>query len=369
VKFIDEVEVMVSSGDGGPGAVSFRREAHVPFGGPNGGDGGRGADVILEADPQLGTLLEFRYKPRWSAPKGESGRGSDCNGKRGEDLLLKVPVGTVVYDAETGELVADLSETGTRVVVAEGGRGGLGNMNFATPWDQAPRHAQPGEPGESRKLRLELKLLADVGILGFPNAGKSTFIAAVSRAKPKIANYPFTTLIPNLGVARVDEFRSFLMADIPGLIPGAASGAGLGIRFLKHVERTRVFLHLITPEGDDFDLLARYDALLHEVASFDPDLARRPQVVAASQIDLPDARAAWELARPAFEARGITLYGVSAVTGEGVREIVYKLESLLQTAPQVAPRATALPRELGRRPREEAPDDDEDAGELEVLRG
>ena len=337
MKFIDEVEISVAAGDGGAGAVSFRREAHVPFGGPDGGDGGRGGDVALEADPRIGTLLEYRYKSRWEAPRGQSGMGSDCNGRGGEDSVLKVPVGTVVIDVEAGKVLADLHERGARVVVARGGRGGLGNMNFATPWDRAPRKAQPGEPGERKRLRLELRLLADVGILGFPNAGKSTLIAAVSRAKPKIADYPFTTLVPNLGVVRVDDDRSFLMADIPGLIPGAASGAGLGVRFLKHVERTRVLLHLVTPQDDDIDLLARYDALMKEVALFDAELARRPQIVAVSQIDLPDARAAWELARPEFAKRGIDLRGLSAVTGEGVRETLMALFALIEKTPPPPP--------------------------------
>ncbi len=337
MKFIDEVEITVSAGDGGKGAVSFRREAHVPFGGPDGGDGGKGGDVILVADPGLNTLVEYRFRPRWEAPRGENGMGSDCNGKGGEDKTLKVPVGTVVIDAEAGSVLADLHEPGMSLVAARGGRGGLGNMNFATPWDRAPRRAQPGEPGEHKRLRLELRLLADVGILGFPNAGKSTFIAAVSRAKPKIADYPFTTLVPNLGVVRIDETRSFLMADIPGLIPGAAQGAGLGIRFLKHVERTRVLLHLVTPQDDDIDLLARYDALMREVEQFDPELAKRPQVVVVSQIDLPDARAAWELARPAFAERGIDLRGVSAVTGEGVREVLFALDALVKSTPPPPP--------------------------------
>lgn len=337
MKFIDEVEIHVNAGDGGGGAVSFRRESFVPFGGPDGGDGGRGGDVIVEADPQLGTLLEFRHRPKWQADRGENGSGRDCNGKGAEDLVIKVPVGTVVYDRATGDVIADLHDKGQRVVVAKGGRGGLGNMNFATPWDQAPRRAQPGEKGQRRALRMELRLIADVGILGFPNAGKSTFISVVSRARPKIADYPFTTLIPNLGLVRVDEDRSFVMADIPGLIPGAAQGAGLGIRFLKHVERTRVLLHLLTIEGDDFDLLARYDALMREVQAFDPELASRPQLVAVSQVDLPDARAAWELAVPQFAARGITLHKVSAVSGEGVREIVFALDAMLREAPPVLP--------------------------------
>lgn len=337
MKFIDEVEITVAAGDGGRGAVSFRREAHVPFGGPDGGDGGKGGDVIAVADPGLTTLVEYRFRPRWEAERGQHGMGSDCNGRGGKDCVLRVPVGTVLIDAETSKVVADLHEPGASVVVARGGRGGLGNMNFATPWDRAPRRAQPGESGEKRRLRLELRMLADVGILGFPNAGKSTLIAAVSRARPKIADYPFTTLVPNLGVVRVDETRSFLMADIPGLIPGAAQGHGLGLRFLKHVERTRVLLHLVTLDGDECDLLARYDALMHEVAQFDPELARRPQVVAVSQIDLPDARAAWEMAQPAFEHRGILLRGVSAVTGEGVRELIFALDALLQRTPALPP--------------------------------
>lgn len=337
MKFIDEAEVTIKAGDGGRGAVSFRREAHVPFGGPDGGDGGRGADVVLIADPRVGTLLEFRYRPRWIAPDGQPGGKTDCNGRRGEDLEVRLPVGTVVYDTDTQGVIADLSVPDQRVIAATGGRGGLGNMNFAKPWDQAPRKAQPGEKGQQRRLRFELRLLADVGLLGFPNAGKSTLIAAVSRAKPKIADYPFTTLVPNLGVVRVDEDRSFLMADIPGLIPGAADGAGLGVRFLKHVERTRVLVHLITVQNDDFDLMARYDALMHEVARFDPELAKRPQVVAVSQIDLPDARAAWELAAPSFAERGITLRALSAVTGEGVRELVFALDALLRTLAPIAP--------------------------------
>ncbi len=330
MKFIDEVEIAVAAGDGGAGAISFRRESHVPFGGPDGGDGGKGGDVVLTADPQLATLLEFRYRSKWQGERGQNGMGSDCNGRGGEDCEMKVPVGTVVMDAETGAVLGDLAEKGQRIVVCKGGRGGLGNMNFATPWDQAPRRAQPGEKGDVRRLRFELKLIADVGILGFPNVGKSTFIAAVSRARPKIADYPFTTLIPNLGVVRVDEFRSFVMADIPGLIEGAAEGAGLGVRFLKHVERTRVLLHLVTPKGDDFDVVAHYDTLMREVERFEPELAKRVQVVAVSQIDLPDARAAWELAKPAFAERGIELRGVSAVTGEGVREVVYALDTLLR---------------------------------------
>ena len=361
MKFIDEVEISVSAGDGGRGAVSFRREAHVPFGGPDGGDGGKGGDVLMVADQGLNTLVEYRFRPRWEAERGENGMGSDCNGKGSPDKVLKVPVGTLVVDIETGTVVADLHEPGMTIVVAKGGRGGLGNMNFCTPWDRAPRRAQPGEPGEQKRLRMELRLLADVGILGFPNVGKSTFIASVSRAKPKIADYPFTTLVPNLGVVRIDENRSFLMADIPGLIPGAAQGAGLGIRFLKHVERTRVLLHLVTMQNDDHDLMGRYDALMREVEQFDPSLAQRPQIVAVSQIDLPDTRAAWELARPEFEARGITLRGVSAATGEGVRETLFALDALLQKTPAPPPMETGT-RVAEPQPILGEPDDDSDEG-------
>ncbi len=325
--FIDEATIAVSAGDGGAGAVAFRREAFTPLGGPSGGDGGKGADVVFVATENVNTLLEFRFRPRWTAPRGENGGGKDCNGRGGEDLVLPVPVGTQLFDAKTGELLADLDEGGKRVVIAKGGRGGLGNMNFATPWDRAPRKAQPGEPGEALSLRMSLKLIADVGIIGFPNVGKSTLISVVSRAKPKIADYPFTTLVPNLGVVRVDENTSFVIADIPGLIPGASQGLGLGIQFLKHVERTRVLLHLLAPDSDrviDDD----FDVIMREVELFSGDLAKRPLIVAVTKADLPEARSAYARMRPKFAKRGIDLRLISPVTGEGMRELVYALDAL-----------------------------------------
>jgi GTP-binding protein len=335
MQFIDEAEITVSAGDGGGGAVAFRREAFTPLGGPAGGDGGKGADVVFVANANFNTLLEFRYRPKWQAAHGENGQGRDCNGRGGEDLVIPVPVGTQILDADANALLADLDENGKSVVIAKGGRGGLGNMNFATPWDRAPRRAQPGEPGETKHLRLSLKLLADVGIIGFPNVGKSTFISVVSRARPKIADYPFTTLVPNLGVVRVDEERSFVVADIPGLIPGASKGAGLGIQFLKHVERTRVLLHLIAPDpdrtiDDDFDVIMR------EVRAFSPTLAARPMIVAVTKADLPEAREAHARLKPVFKKRGFALRLISPVTGEGMREIVFSLDALLRGKPMAA---------------------------------
>jgi len=330
--FIDEATIQISAGDGGAGAVAFRRESHTPLGGPSGGDGGKGGDVAFVADVNVNTLLEFRFRPLWAAERGQNGAGRDCNGRAGVGLEIHVPVGTQFYDADTDERVADLDATGKRAVLARGGRGGLGNMNFAKPWDQAPRHAQPGEPGEHKRLRLSLKLIADVGIIGFPNVGKSTFISVVSRAKPKIADYPFTTLVPNLGVVRVDDDRSFVVADIPGLIPGASEGAGLGIQFLKHVERTRVLLHLIAPDPDrtiDDD----YDTILHEIFTFSPALAQRPTIAAVTKADLPEAREAHARLAPVFRRRGMELRLISPVTGEGMREMIFALDALLRGAP------------------------------------
>ncbi|RMH43313.1 MAG: GTPase ObgE [Deltaproteobacteria bacterium] len=323
--FIDEATIQVKAGDGGNGCVAFRREAHTPRGGPAGGDGGDGGSVILEADPQLGTLLDFKYKRHYKAARGEDGRGKDQYGAAGEDLVLRVPVGTVVVDADTGERIADLDRPGARQVVARGGRGGLGNIHFKSPVNRAPRQATPGTPGEERRLRLELKLLADVGLLGFPNAGKSTFIAAVSRARPKIADYPFTTMVPNLGVVALDDERSFVIADIPGLIEGAAEGAGLGHRFLRHVERTRVLLHVLDASplaGPDRDPLADFDALNRELARYAPDLANKPQVVVLNKIDLTEVRQAEPALRAAFADRGIELLSMSAATREGVRAVL-----------------------------------------------
>jgi len=322
MQFIDEAEIHVKAGDGGPGAVAFRREKYAPRGGPSGGDGGNGGDIILQTDERLTTLLDFRFKREYRARNGEPGRGRDQNGHAAPELLLKVPPGTVVKDVDTGELLADLRENDRRWVLAKGGRGGLGNMNFATSTLQAPRFAQPGTEGEEKRIKLELRLLADVGLVGFPNAGKSTLVSRVSRARPKIADYPFTTLQPHLGVVQYKDGRSFVLTDLPGLIEGAHAGAGLGHRFLKHMQRCRAIVHLVDASAVDRDLVEGFDAINHELELFDPALRRKPQVVAANKIDLPDARErAAEFARK-LKRRKIAVHLVSAATGEGVRELL-----------------------------------------------
>jgi GTP-binding protein len=328
--FVDEAKIYVKAGDGGRGCVSFRREKFVPLGGPDGGDGGRGGDVILQADKTLQTLLDYSYRQHHKAQRGAHGQGSDKHGRRGEDCVLRVPVGTVVRDLETGEVLADLCEDGARVVVARGGRGGRGNARFKSPTNRAPRFAEEGQPGEERWLLLELKLLADVGIMGYPNAGKSTLISRISAARPKIADYPFTTLTPNLGVVKRPNYQSFVVADIPGLIEGSHAGKGLGSRFLRHIERTALLVHLIdctpqegrSPAGD-------FEALNRELELFDPALAARPQIVACNKMDIPEARANFELHRPYFEERGLEAYPISAATGEGVEALVNALSRKL----------------------------------------
>lgn len=326
MKFVDQVRIYVKAGDGGNGCVAFRREKFIEKGGPSGGDGGHGGSVIFEADPQLTTLLDFRYQQHHRAPAGQHGMGSDCNGKNGDDLVLRVPVGTLLKVAgdEDGEVLADLSEAGQRFVAAKGGRGGLGNMNFATSTRQAPRFAQDGKPGEEVTLVLELKLLADVGLLGYPNAGKSTFISRISRARPKIADYPFTTLVPNLGVVGYKDKLSFVVADIPGLIEGASEGQGLGHQFLRHVERCRVLVHLVDlsvgSEGrvpvKDFDTINR------ELKKYSPLLADKPQLVVANKLDLPDARDALPDFEAAMHRRGIRVLAMSGATGEGSQAVL-----------------------------------------------
>ncbi len=312
--------------------MAFRREKFVPHGGPAGGDGGKGGDVVFVGDEGKNTLLDVALSHTLQAERGEHGRGKDQYGKAGKDLVVHVPVGTQAYDEESGRILLDVDAAGKQVVVARGGRGGRGNLHFATPSERAPRRAEPGEPGQERSLRLELKILADAGLLGFPNVGKSTFIRAVSRARPTVADYPFTTLIPHLGVVALDSESSFVLADIPGLIPGAAKGVGLGSRFLKHVERTRVLLHLLAVDpGEGRDLLADFDTINAELRAFDPALAERPQVVAVSKADLPDSRVGWEKAQSQFAARGIDLKLVSAVTGEGVRELLGALFTTIHT--------------------------------------
>ena len=326
MKFVDECTVTVIAGSGGNGCVAFRREKFVPHGGPSGGDGGRGGDIVFETAPGLSTLIDFTHTKILRAKHGEHGMGSDRYGRGAEDFVVRVPVGTQVFDDDAGTLLFDLAEPNVRTVIAKGGRGGRGNIHFASSFDRAPRRAEPGEPGEEKNLRLELKVMADVGLLGFPNVGKSTFIRAVSRARPKVAAYPFTTLEPHLGVVTVAEDASFVVADIPGLIPGAAEGVGLGHRFLRHVERTRALLHLVTIDpGEGREPLADYDAVMHELERFDPALARRPQIVVMSKADITEVREAYDAAKKAFATRGIDLKLISAATGEGIREVLFDL--------------------------------------------
>ncbi len=333
MKFVDSCEVKVIAGAGGNGCVAFRRERYIPHGGPSGGDGAKGGDVVFVGDEGKTTLLDVALSRTLQAKRGEHGRGKDQYGRSGADLVVHVPVGTQGFAVETQALLFDIDAHDKRAIVAHGGRGGRGNIHFATPFDRAPRRAEPGEPGEEKLLRLELKILADVGLLGFPNVGKSTFIRAVSRARPKGADYPFTTLTPHLGVATVGEGSSLVMADIPGLIPGAADGAGLGTRFLKHVERTRVLLHLVTLDpGEGRDPLSDFDAINAELAKFDSDLANRPQVVVLSKADLTEVREAAARTKKQFSRRGIDLKLVSAATGEGVRDVLIALWSVLSQA-------------------------------------
>jgi GTP-binding protein len=337
MKFVDEVEVLVHAGDGGRGCVAFLREKYRPHGGPAGGDGGDGGDVVFVVDPGLTTLLDLTYHPIVKAGRGEHGRGKQQYGKRGADHDIRVPCGTLVYDAETGDLLADLRTPHQRCVVAHGGRGGKGNMHFATPTHQTPRFAQPGQPGEERRLRLELHLMADVGIVGFPNAGKSTLISRVSAARPRIADYPFTTLVPHLGVVRHDEEGSFVLADIPGLIEGAHRGHGLGDRFLRHVSRTALIIHLFDASGlSGRDPLVDYETINAELRAFDPALAAKPQIVVANKLDLAEARERLPSLQAALAAGGIELWPISAATGEGVpalmRAVGHRVKALRAAA-------------------------------------
>ena len=330
MKFVDSCNVDLVAGSGGNGVVAFRREKFVPFGGPAGGDGGRGADIVFVADSGLSTLLDLTYGRTIRGMHGEHGQGADCYGRAAKEVLVRVPVGTQVFNRDTNELLYDIDEPNKRIVVARGGKGGRGNIHFATPFDRAPRRAEPGEPGEELKLRLELKVMADVGLLGFPNVGKSTFIRAVSRAQPKVADYPFTTLTPHLGLVRVGDEATFVLADIPGLIPGASEGAGLGHRFLKHVERCRALLHLVTLDPtDEREPMADYEALRLELSKFDPELAKRPQLVAMTKADLPEVREAYEKLVPRFAKKKIELKLISAATNQGVKELAIDLFKLV----------------------------------------
>jgi GTP-binding protein len=327
--FVDEAKIRVKAGDGGNGCMAFRREKFVPRGGPSGGDGGRGGDVIMESSERHNTLVHFRFNPEYKAERGRHGEGSNRTGREGREVVLKVPVGTIVYDELTGELVHDFSHPDDRVVIARGGRGGRGNAQFATSTHQAPREHEHGFPGEERALRLELKLLADVGLVGYPNAGKSTLISRISAARPKIADYPFTTLQPNLGVAVVGDLpdeRSFVVADIPGLIEGASEGAGLGTQFLRHIERTRLLAHLVdvSDASGRPDPVQDYEIITNELASFGEGLESKPTIVVASKVDAANPEKLTKLKRFA-KRKKLPFYAISAVTGEGIEDLKWAL--------------------------------------------
>lgn len=321
--FIDRVKIRIKAGDGGDGVTAFRREKFVPRGGPSGGDGGKGGDIWMESDEGYNTLLHLRYNPEHKADRGRHGEGSNRHGKDGEDVVVKVPIGTQVFDAETEELLFDFTETGQRFLAAKGGKGGWGNQHFATPTRRAPRFHYTGRPGEELELQLELKLIADVGLVGFPNAGKSTLISVISAAKPKIADYPFTTLEPNLGVVDLGEFKTFVVADIPGLIEGASEGAGLGDRFLRHVERTKLILHLVDVSSlSGRNPVEDYEIINRELANYDDNLATRPQIVVATKIDALDEPERLESLRKKAKKDGKPFLAISAVTNQGTKELV-----------------------------------------------
>lgn len=334
MRFVDECKMTVVAGDGGNGSIAFRRERFIPFGGPSGGDGGRGGSIVIVGNEGLSTLLDLTYARRIVGERGEHGQGKDCHGKGGGDVIIRVPVGTQVYDERTGELIADITEHEQRFVAAKGGKGGRGNIHFATPHDRAPRRAEKGDPGEERDLRLELKVLADVGLLGYPNVGKSTFVSTVSAARPKVADYPFTTLTPTLGVVAVgggprQGGTTFVIADIPGLVPGASEGVGLGTRFLKHVERTRGLLHLVTLDpAEDREPLADYKLIRKELKRYSPELAERPEIVALSKADIPEVREAYPALKKRFKRAGIDLKLVSSATRDGVPELINELAAI-----------------------------------------
>ncbi len=323
MKFVDEAKIHVKAGDGGNGCVSFRRERFIPRGGPNGGDGGKGGDVILQADAQLTTLLDLTFPKQFRAQRGNHGKGKDQTGKSGENLIIRIPAGTLVRDDQTGEVLQDLLFDGQTYIVAEGGRGGRGNARFATPTIRAPRHAEKGNEGQERTLRFELKLLADVGIIGYPNVGKSTLLSRISSARPKIAGYPFTTLVPHLGVVSREDGRPFVVADIPGLIEGASKGAGLGLTFLRHIERTRLVIHLLDiSEGPSRDAVKDFQALNHELKAYPRPLQEKTQLLALNKIDLPSVQERAKDVENQFERMGFRLYLISGHTGEGVEELM-----------------------------------------------
>ena len=341
--FVDEAKILVKAGDGGDGCVAFRREKYVPRGGPSGGDGGHGGDVYLEANPHDNTLLRYRYNREFHADRGGHGEGSNCSGRSADEMVLKVPVGTIVYDSDSGEQLFDFTVAGQRYLAARGGRGGRGNGNpaFVRPWHQAPREHDDGRPGEERHLRLELKLLADIGLVGFPNAGKSTLISRISAARPKIAAYPFTTLEPHLGVVSADPGaapgtgRVFVVADVPGLIEGAHEGVGLGTRFLKHIERTRLIAHLVdTSDANDHDPVHDFEILEHELAAFSAGLAEKPRMVVATKLDATTNREHLDELRAFSEKRGLEFHAISSASGEGIVELVRAMAAALDRIPK-----------------------------------
>lgn len=331
VKFIDEAKIYVKSGAGGRGCVSFRREKYVPHGGPNGGDGGNGGDVFIITNENMSSLLDHRYKQHYKAKRGEHGKGKDMHGKNGDTLYIPVPVGTIVRDFETGEVLGDLTQKDETLLVAKGGRGGKGNARFATSTNQAPKIAEPGGEAEERTLLLELKLLADVGIIGFPNAGKSTLISRISAARPKIADYPFTTLVPNLGVVSYGDGKTFVIADIPGIIENAHEGAGLGIQFLRHVERTKILIHLLDlSPATGRDPIDDYETLNSELAAYSPELSKKPQIVAPNKIDITESREKLKEVKKYFDKKRITIYPVSSATGDGLKELIHETAKRLE---------------------------------------
>ena len=325
--FVDQVAIFAQAGDGGDGCSSFRREKYVPLGGPDGGDGGRGGDVVLETDPNLTTLIDLRYQKTYRAEHGNPGKGKQMTGKSGKTLFIRLPPGTLVKDKDSGELLVDLKEAHQQYIVAKGGNGGHGNLHFQSSTQRAPRKLEPGWPGGSRNLFLELKLLADVGIMGFPNAGKSTLISKISNARPKIADYPFTTLVPNLGVVRLAEGESFVAADIPGLIEGAHTGKGLGHQFLKHIERTRLLLHLIDFSDLDKDaILSRYHKLQLELKRFSPELAQKPQILVATKVDNPQSQQNILDLQSSMVELNPSFFMISSLTGEGIQTLLWKIK-------------------------------------------
>ena len=349
--FIDEAEILVKSGKGGDGMVHFHREKFVPRGGPDGGDGGKGGDVILEVRSSLNTLQAFRHVTQYPAKDGKNGGPNNMSGKSADDLVIPVPPGTVVYDADTNGLVGDLIQADQRLIICKGGRGGRGNQHFATARNQVPRTAERGEPGESKRLKLELKLIADIGIIGIPNAGKSTLLSALTNARPKIAPYPFTTLDPNLGVANIDDHTTVVLADIPGLIEGASHGTGLGHDFLRHVQRTRVLIHLL--DGLSVDPLADYSQINSELALFDPNLAKKPQIVALNKMDQPEVQARLPEIKKAMKKKKVELLTISALARTGTRELLLNAAEKLSEAPETEPIDAPLP---VYRPKENAKD-------------